>query len=344
WSVMTALCGLSSTYSQLLLARVGVGAGEASLTPSAWSLMADYFPPDKLARPLSVFLMGPYLGGGLALIFGGQIIGWLGADSTVDVPVFGALQAWQVVFLSVGLPGLLLALVLATIKEPARKAAKKDERTDRSANMREIWAHISGNWPLYISIYVGISFLVVILYGLQAWVPTLLIRAYGWDVATAGKLYGTVALVFGSLGVLSGPAISRALARRGAANPELQLALFASVLAVLFGVAGPLMPTPALALLFIAAASYAVSSPLALVASVLQTRTPNRMRGGVAGLYVLAVNVIGLGVGPTLVALITDGVFGDPSKVGWSLSVLCGIAGTAAAATIATALRKDKQS
>lgn len=341
WSVMTAVCGLTRTYPQLLLARAGVGGGEAALTPAAWSLLADYFPPEKLARPISVFLMGPYLGGGLALILGGQIIDWVASGGGIDWPVLRDLAPWQLVFVLVGLPGLALAALLLTVREPVRRSADA-AGPSTPVTVRETIAYLRSRWRLYLAIYLGVSLLVVVLYALQSWVPTLLIRNYGWTLGDAGRTYGLIALVFGSLGVLSGPWLARRLARRYG-DAMLRVAVVASVLVVPFGAAAPLMPSAALALTGIAIASYIVSSPLALVATVLQTVTPNRMRGSVAGLYVLAVNILGLGLGPTIVAALTDFVFRDPAALRYSLALTVAVVGPLAALTVASGLAEVKK-
>ena len=121
WSMTTIACGLSRNYVQLLFARFGVGAGEAALTPAAWSVLADYFRPEKLALPISVYLMGPYLGAGLAMIAGAQVLDWSRDAEFVTVPLLGQMAPWQATFIAVGLPGVLIAGLLLTIVEPARK-------------------------------------------------------------------------------------------------------------------------------------------------------------------------------------------------------------------------------
>ena len=114
--VSTCLCGLSTTYTQLLVARLGLGFGEASVTPASWSMLADYFPPDKLTRPVSLFLMGPYIGAGLSLMIGGEIYMWAEAMGGITIPYFGEMSPWQITFLAVGLPGFLV-LILITKKK-----------------------------------------------------------------------------------------------------------------------------------------------------------------------------------------------------------------------------------
>ncbi len=320
WSLATFCCGLAGSYAQLLGARMGVGAGEASVTPAAWSLLADYFPPDRLALPVSFYLMGPYLGGGLALIGGAQVIAWVGEAGRIELPLLGAMAAWQFTFMAVALPGLVIAALLATLRNPPRRHV--GGAVPVAPGWGEVLGFLRGQWRIYVAVLLGVPFLVVVLYGLQGWVPTILVRVYGWDLTAAGRVYGTIALVAGSLGVLSGPIAGRWLERRGHADYPLRLAAYAAVALLLSIGTLPWQPSGARALVCIAAASYFVTLPLALMTYVTQLVTPNTMRGVVAGLYVVTTNVIGLGLGPTLVAATTDYVIGDPARVHLSLTLV----------------------
>jgi MFS family permease len=320
WSAATFACGLSGTYAQLLAARMGVGAGEASVTPAAWSLLADYFPPERLARPVSFYLMGPYLGGGLALIGGAHVIDWVGEAGRIDLPLLGAVSAWQFTFMAVALPGLVIAVLLATLPNPPRRHVAGV--VPLAPGWGEVLRFLRSQWRIYCAVLLGVPFLVVILYGLQGWVPTILVRVYGWNLADAGRIYGTIALVSGSLGVLSGPIVGRWLEQRGRADYPLRLGAYAAVAILMSMATLPWQTSGAGALVCIAAASYFVTLPLALMTYVTQLVTPNTMRGVLAGLYVVTTNVIGLGLGPTLVAVTTDYVLGDPARVHVSLTLV----------------------
>lgn len=119
WSAMTALSGLARTFTHLAVARVGVGVGEASASPAAFSLLSDYFPPARRATVLAIYSSGIYIGAGLGLGVGGLIVNRWDAAWAGTAPPLG-LAGWQVAFLSVGFPGLLLALWVRTLREPVR--------------------------------------------------------------------------------------------------------------------------------------------------------------------------------------------------------------------------------
>ena len=320
WSATTIACGLSKTYSQLLFARFGVGAGEAALSPAAWSVLADYFRPNKLALPISVYLMGPYLGAGLAMIAGAEVLDWSRDVEEVSLPIVGVVAPWQATFIAVGLPGVLIAGLLATIREPNRKGRQgvMTEVPGWRAVLRYMWQRKK----VYAALHLGVPFIVVMLYGLQGWTPTILLRVYGWDLADAGRIYGTLALVTGSAGVLTGPILSRYLLGRGVLDAPLRVAVLGAGMATLSLVTLPFQTSGEMALVSIGCASFFVTLPLALITTVMQEVTPNNMRGVVNGMYVVTTNVVGLALGPTLVAASTDYVFQDTMAVAKSLALV----------------------
>ena len=327
WSATTIACGLSRNYTQLLFARFGVGAGEAALSPSAWSVLSDYFKPDKLALPISVYLMGPYLGAGLAMIAGAEVLDWSRDVDKVVLPLAGEVAPWQATFIAVGLPGILIVALLALIAEPVRRGRVSDVLPAWGA----VWGHMRANARLYTALHVGVPFIVDMLYGLQAWTPTILLRVYGWDLADAGRIYGVVALVAGSAGVLTGPALSRVLQRRQRSDAPLLVAVFGAIMATLALLMLPLQSTGGQALVCIFIASFSVTLPLALITTVMQEVTPNDMRGVVNGAYVVTTNILGLALGPTLVAASTDYIFEDSLAVAKSLALVALVVGPIAA-------------
>ena len=321
WTVSCVSCGLSRNFWQLSLARVGVGGGEASVTPASWSLLADYFPEEKRALPVSLFLMGPYLGAGLSLILGAEVIAWASSVGEVSLPLVGALAPWQLTFMLVALPGLCMALLLPLLTEPVR--GERLTTSKDAISWREARAFI---WPrrgLFGAYLLGAPFIVLVLYALQAWVPSLLIRVHGLEIAEAGRAYGAIALLAGSADVLSGPGASRFLARRGyGERAPLITAMISTLILIPFMVAAGLAPSPTLALILVAGASYWVTFPLALFATGLQNASPNELRGLMAGCYVLTTNLIGLALGPASVALVSDYIFEDAQAVGKSLALV----------------------
>ena len=325
WSATTVACGLSRNYFQLMLARLGVGAGEAALTPAAWSVLSDFFPHEKLSRPISVYLMGPYVGAGLAMIAGAEVLVWTREVEELTLPLVGAVAPWQFTFVAVGLPGILIATLLLSVLEPSRKgrAADASKAPPWGEVSRYMWAHKR----IYLALHVGVPFLVVMLYGLQAWVPTVLVRVYEWDLAQAGRVYGLIALLAGSGGVLAGPTLARLFEARGVDDSPIRIAVIGASGACISLALLPLQADAYAGLVCVALASFFVPLPLALITTAMQFVTPNDMRGVVAGMYVVTNNVLGLALGPTMVAATTDYVFGDPKAVAQSLGLVSLIMG-----------------
>jgi MFS family permease len=321
WTVSCVTCGLAKNFWQLGVARMGVGAGEASVTPASWSLLADYFPEERRALPVSIFLMGPYLGAGLSLILGAEVVGWASGLGSIELPVIGALAPWQLTFMLVALPGLLMVFLLPLLKEPPR-TQRLTETTD-PLSWNDVAHYV---WPrrgVFGAYLLGAPFIVLVLYALQAWVPSLLIRVHGLEIVEAGRYYGSIALIAGSAGVLSGPAAARWLASRvDPARAPLVTSIWSTSLLIPVLVGAGLAESLTWTLVLITGASYLVTFPLALFATGLQSASPNEMRGLMAGCYVLSTNLIGLALGPASVALASDYIFESTQAVGSSLALV----------------------
>ena len=321
WTISCVTCGLAKNFWQLGVARMGVGAGEASVTPASWSLLADYFPEDRRALPVSIFLMGPYLGAGLSLILGAEVVGWASGLGSIDLPVIGALAPWQLTFMLVALPGLLMVFLLPLLQEPPR--TQRLTQTAEPLSWGDVASYV---WPrrgVFGAYLLGAPFIVLVLYALQAWVPSLLIRVHGLEIVDAGRYYGTIALLAGSAGVLSGPVAARWLATRtDPSRAPLITSIWSTSLLIPVLVGAGLAESLSWALVLITGASYLVTFPLALFATGLQSASPNEMRGLMAGCFVLSTNLIGLALGPTSVALASDYIFESTQAVGSSLALV----------------------
>lgn len=316
WTFATMACGFARSFNELAVARAGVGIGEATLTPTAWSLLADSFPPARRSVPVSIYLSGPYIGAGLAMLFGAQILGMFSGP----VEFAGlALQPWQLCFILVSTPGLLLALALAGLREPKRLLAQAEDPNQKS--FRDFGRVLKSRWRIYAGLWLGSGLLAVMLFGLQAWTPTFLIRAHGWSISEAGFGYGLVALFAGSVGVLNGPLIHRWLYRKTGKDHALTMGLVCAFLLAPLGLLLSVVQGVAL-LPVIALLSYTVTTPFAMITTTLQLVTPNLFRGRASAISVVATNILGMGFGPTFVAFFTDKVFADPAMVGSSMAAL----------------------
>jgi MFS family permease len=335
WSAMTALCGLARSFTMLFMARIGVGAGEAGLTPSVHSLLADYFPPHKRALPFGIYAMGIYIGGGLALIIGGFVIAALNRAGPLHLPLIGLVKPWQAAFIIVGLPGLLLGPLAFTIREPLRQGAVGKPAPLPFAAM---WAHVGPRRWSYCGIIVGLALMILVGNGTGAWIPAFFSRKFGWGPQEIGLRYGLVVFSCGIAGALCGGLFASLLRRRGVLRANLWSAMLGFAVLVPVTVLFPLMPTPQLALLLIGVMNFFAGFPFGGGYAALQEITPATMRAQMAAVMLLANSLIGAGLGPTLVALVTDRVFADPAALPQSISLVSAIVSPLAVLMLGIAL------
>lgn len=329
WCLMAAACGVTRNYMQLFYARVGVGVGEAALSPSALSLISDYFSKESRGRAISVYTMGIALGSGLAMILGGQLVTLAESARHVELPLIGEIFGWQRVFLVVGLPGLALALLLATVREPPRREVLSAGTAAVAARLpfRQVAGFIGSHWRLYGSHFLGLSVAATLTYGFLAWIPSMFVRTWGWTIGQIGIAFGIVMIFSGIAGFYLVSALARRLHARGSSDVYMRVALYCVLLGVAGAVLTPIFSSPYLALVMLVPMSVGMLAATSAGLAGLMVVTPNQMRAQASALYYLVVNLIGLTVGPTGIALFTDRVFHDDASLRWSVlsvSVLMG--------------------
>jgi len=302
WSVATALCGLAQNFWALFFGRAVIGASESVNTPATISIIADAVPRDRLPRAYAIYHAGFTGGAAMALFIGGVLIGLLAAVEPIPVPFVGVIRNWQLVFMIVGIPGLLVAaLVMATVPEPPRRGATKPG----GYPLREVVGSLKSQRALHLRLLPGMVLLSVMTQALVAWQPAFYERTYGWGPETAGPLLGMVALGSSVIGLIAGARLCEYLGKR-TEDANLRVLFLAQFLSLPVMALGPLMPNPWLALACGALGSvFGVMGGPAFV-SALQIATPNEMRGQVNVLYATLVNIIGGSVGPTLTGILTD--------------------------------------
>jgi MFS family permease len=319
WSLFTAGSGLARNFIQMAIMRMGVGVGEATLSPAAYSLITDYFPPHRRATAQGTYNIAQYLGAGVAFMVGGTVIGLTAAQPEWILPVVGSIRSWQLVFFIVGLPGVLLSLLMLSVAEPARRGPGAEAK---KASVGEVLAFAKANRATLICHNVGLALLAFSAYGNAVWVPTFFIRHFHWSAALTGQVYGLVVAIFGASGAVCGGWLSDSLTRRGYRDACMRVALLSSVIWFPAGIAYILAPNPVLSITIFAPAAFFAAAPSAVASAALMEIAPARMRGQVGAVYGFVINLIGLGLGPTAVAVFTDYVFHDDDMVGYSLLVV----------------------
>lgn len=327
WSLMTAGCGIVTRYWHFVLMRMGVGVGEGALSPSAFSLIADYFPKERLATAVSLYSTGIYFGGGLAFVLVAQIIGAASGSEGYVLPLIGEIRPWQVVFFAIGLPGIAATSLLLTVREPIRRGVKHLRRPDGSlqpvqAPLRDVGRYLTANRRTILCHNLGFALLAFSAYGASSWIPAFMIRTHGWTEQRVGNAFGIMIMTLGTLGVLSGGVIADLLARRGVRSAKIWSGFIAAVIWFPFGVAFPLLENQTLVVAALAMSIYCSSMPFGCAAAAIQEVMPSNMRAQASALYLFITNLIGLGLGPSSVAWCTDYLFRDESMVRYSLLIV----------------------
>ncbi len=331
WCLMTAASGLARNYWQLFLARIGIGVGEAALNPSAFSIISDYFPREKRARPMGFYNMGVSLGAGIAMVLGGQIIGWVFSQEPPTLPLVGTLYGWQLVFILVGLPGLLIAALMITVREPERQdRIELDGNDSQELPFKTVVAFLWERRSTYLLLFLGMSVVTILGYGYFNWIPTMFVRTWGWTIPQIGFAYGVVMLTCGPLGVTVGGWLADRWYGQGRRAAHMRVTLIGGLLLVPASTLVPLMPTAELAVAMLVPASIGGAMATAIAGAALMMIVPNQMRAQTTAIYYFVINVLGLTLGPLLIASVTDYVYGDDAALRYSIAWVSGVAGSIA--------------
>lgn len=322
WSLMTAASSLARSYGSLFALRMGVGIGEATLAPAANSLLADSFPKKRLATALSVYSMGIPVGSALAFIVGGTVIDLAESLPDVEVPGYGMMGSWQKAFLMVGLPGILLTLLMWTVKEPARKGTTGN---GESVPVSEVVQHVKGRIRAYAGICLGVSCVAALGFGTLSFLAFFFYRYHGMAPGEIGQTFGTISLFTGPAGLLLGGYLADRWLAKGRKDAHIRALLVAPVCYLLPSLVLPFLTDTTITWVVLGLANLFINLPSGIAFAALQIITPNQMRGQIIALYVLCTNIIGYGAGPLLIGAFTDHLFGDEMMLNYSLALVAAI-------------------
>ena len=327
WSAATAACGLAQNFWQFFAARFGIGAGESINAPLSYSLMADYFPPAYLPRAIAVYNVGFTGGAALSMLLGALMIHILTGLPTIDIPLFGVVRDWQLVFILTGLVGVPIAILVTTVAEPTRRNFVADNAPAASpggATLREVLAYLVKHWPVYGPIFIGLCFTSLYMFGSAAWRPAFFGRTYGWEPARVGLYVGLLNLVLAIPSLAGAVWMNDWFRKRGHADANMRVLAIGFSAAAPLMILWPLMPNPWAALAMSGAGTALMLFAAPSLNSAMQIVTPNGMRGRITALYLFMMTAVGGGFGPTLFAMITNNVLRDESLIRYTM------AGTAA--------------
>ncbi|RVT93228.1 spinster family MFS transporter [Sphingomonas crocodyli] len=332
WSVATAFCGLAATIWQLVLARFAVGAGEAALNPSAYSILSDEFPPAKRGLAFSVYGAGSHAGVASSLLLGGLLFGLL--PRHFDMPFVGEVANWQGIFIFLGLPGILIGCLIWTLRDPPRRECLDEAKPD----WREALAFAKGRWRFLTGHFLGFALLSAMANGYSAWTPSYLVRNFHLTLGEAATMMASISVAFGILGtIVSGIVADRMMAK---GRQDAHVLLFAIIAAVQIVILTLAALAPSIVLLAICQAVFVFLTGFTGVAvAAIQLTTPNQYRGQISAAYLFVFSLLGYGVGPTLIGAIATYGFADDLKLGWAIAVEGWILLPIAVIALASAMR-----
>ena len=322
FSLFSMASGLARSYTQLFLTRVGVGVGEASITPAGLSMLSDLFPPQRLGQAVSVFFMSAPLGQGIALILGGGLLHLLTQSPLLSSGLFSGLEPWQAAFIIIGAPGLLLVPLFLMQREPARRGRL---HAQQQLPIRDVLTVIRTRSSTLIPMFSAYALVMLASYASFVWTPSFFQRVHGWNAGEVGLRFGLVAMIFGAIGVWFAGWLSDKLMQRGMTDAPLKVAAFGFIGGGISGVLFPLMPTGELSLLMLVPKVLFSTMPVPCVGAAIQTIVPNQARAQTTSIYITVSTLVGLGGGPLFVGLMTDHLFQNPADIGYSLAIAIGV-------------------
>jgi len=320
WSLATFTCGMAGSFAVLFIARMFVGIGESTLSPSGFSLISDYFRKSQIPLAISIFTGCSFVGSGLAYIVGGALIDFLSKLEHIVLPLVGERSVWQATFIFLAVSSVLLLVLIALIKEPPRSETIKGV-VGTGSTVKDVVTHFRKQPRVFTGVLVGLTLMAAASFALNLWTPTYFIRTHGWTPLQIGSIFGTIVIFSSAGGVMLGGFTASRLMRRGFHGANLSVPAVAALCAIPFIVAFPLMSSPTLSLFCLAPALFFAAVPFGCGTAVLPLISPNRIRAQIVAIYLLIANLLGFTLGPTSVGMLTDYVFRDPALIGYSLSI-----------------------
>ena len=319
WSLATVASGFAQKFSQLFIARMGVGIGEATLSPCAISMISDSFPEKERGKPIGFYTMGMSLGAGFAGLSGAAVLILAESVDLVTLPMIGEISRWQLAFIIVGLPGILLAFLIAALKEPQR-TSNKNQNAEEEIKITEALKFFIEKRSALGSFILPACVMTIIAYS-HAWLAPMFERTWDMPPSTYAFINGLLLLVFGPLSNNSAGWLADRLVKQGKKDGGLRVVILGAFIFLPTAILAPLVPNPTLCfiMLSINTIGIAFTSSSALIALV--RIVPSKIRGLSTAFYLMCISITGLLLGPTSVGLLNDFVF-DAENVRYSMSTI----------------------
>lgn len=318
WSLSTANSAFADSYNELLLARFGVGAGEAALLPAAYSIISDMVDKSRLARAMAVFSLGSIAGAALSYAVGGALIAYAAQYETLSLPFIGVMRDWQLVFLAIGMLGVPVAFLVFAFPDPGRRRA--GITTSAATVARTSHQHFKKHWRFYACHFSAFSMFCFLGAATTAWSATYMMREFGWTPASVGALLGIKTLVGGAIGIIGSGFIADWMMKRGKQDAHFRMYLYILPVHAVVGVIT--FTASNMWVAFVGLSFLGLVAPfIAVAAAGLQLGTVPERRGIASASFLLIYNLVGFGLGPAVIALASRLMFGEDANLGPALAV-----------------------
>lgn len=309
WSAATVATGMAKNFGQLFAARMGVGVGEATLSPATFSMIGDSFPPEKRGKPIAFYSSALPIGAGIASLLSGAVIAWTAASGSQSVPLLGELSPWRFTLVIVGLPGLIFSAIFLFVREPVRRPPVAAPDVIGGSGFTDAVKYIGKNFTLYFGFVMVVCCMTAIAYSQGFLAPTFE-RTWGWSPELYATLNGVALLVIGPLNMMIMGTISDRWTSKGVPDAALRLMYIGFFIMVPTGVLPLFMPTAELAFALLCVNTVGIGIVSAIGVTALLVITPAQVRGQIVALYYLAISWFG-SLGPIVVGELSSGVFGE---------------------------------
>jgi MFS family permease len=323
WSLSTASSAFANSYDQLLIARFGVGAGEAALLPAAYSIISDMVDKSRLARAMAIFSLGSIAGAALSYAVGGALIAYAAKFESLSLPFIGVMRDWQLVFLTIGMIGVPIASLVFAFPDPGRRRTAHASSAVDVAHIGH--RHFAKHWKFYACHFSAFSLFCFLGAGTTAWSATYMMREFGWTPAGVGALLGVKTLVGGAIGILGSGFIADKMVKRGKADAHLRMYLYVLPIHAVVGVIT--FTADNMWVAFAGLSFLSIVAPfIAVAAAGLQLGTIAERRGIASASFLLIYNLVGFGLGPAFIALASRMILQEDTNLGpalaWSYAVI----------------------
>lgn len=333
WCSATVWCGLARSFEELFLARCLVGVGEATLAPSATSMIADFFSSRRRGTATGLFLMSQVLGAGAAVTIAGGVLALASAGAFDEIGFLSDLAPWRVTIVVLGFPGILVVLLLLTVKEP-----RQQRSAEAQLSLSQALVMLRGQWPVLWPIYAAMAAMSVGDFAFFNWLPAYMLRTLNMTTTEVGVAVGVASVAAAALGAIASGLVSDRLAIKGGVTARLGAALVAACVAIVGGAVAWAPGSTGAIVFFLIWLTMSTASGAIGITAIQEIALPE-IRGVAISLIAFCNIILGLSLGASLPALITEHVFGDPQSVGISISVVALPAGILSALLYLVAAR-----